>query len=106
MGKKLRFKKLDGAYVMLGADVALLYGVSSSKLLDAVSRHPDRFPDDWLVYDPSGDLAFTAHGVLMVSTILESRQAVQTHIEIIRELNVGLKALNGGSLFDFVASAS
>jgi hypothetical protein len=93
--------------VMLDRDLAVLYGVTTSALNQAVKRHSDRFPPDFMFrltleetqgvpsrsqsvilkrgqnikYRPS---AFTEHGILMLSTVLSSERAVQVNIEIMR----------------------
>jgi hypothetical protein len=92
---------------MLGADLAILYGISTSNLNKAVSRNPDRFLRDFmfrltakehaLLIFQSGiakrlgrggsrhlPYAFTEQGVAMLSSVLRSGRAVQVNIAIMR----------------------
>lgn len=90
--------------VMLDEDLAELYGVETKKLNQQVSRNPDRFPEDFM-FKLTGDEfenlksqfvtsswggrrklpnAFTEHGVLMLSSVLNSKQAIQVNIQIMR----------------------
>jgi len=105
---------IRGHKVMLDRDLAILYGVSTKALNQAVRRHKDRFPEDFMFqltmeeakmwwsqvmdirlrsqtvtlkrgqhikYQPH---AFTEHGILMLSSVLNSERAVQVNIEIMR----------------------
>lgn len=90
--------------VLLDADLALLYGVETRRLKEAVKRNIDRFPADFMFqltkeewqilrsqfatsswggtrYPP---FAFTEQGVAMLSGILNSPRAVETNIAIMR----------------------
>jgi hypothetical protein len=96
-----------GERVMLDRDLASLYEVSTSVLNQAVKRHKDRFPADFMfqltfneaqslllrsqtvILKPGKHLkyrpyAFTEHGMLMLSSVLNSERAVQVNIEIMR----------------------
>jgi hypothetical protein len=91
--------------VLLDADLAQLYGVETKALTRAVRRNLDRFPDDFMFqlsqvefdnlrsqFGTSGrwggrryrPYAFTEQGVAMLSSVLNSRQAVLVNIEIMR----------------------
>jgi hypothetical protein len=93
--------------IMLGADLAILYGISNFNLNKAVSRNRDRFPRDFmfrltakehvLLIFQSGiakprrrggarylPYAFTEQGVAMLSSILRSERALQVNIAIMR----------------------
>ena len=92
--------------VMLDRDLAKLYGVETRVLNQAVKRNIDRFPEDFMFQLNSEELenwksqivisnreklglrkppfAFTEHGVLMLSSVLNSQQAIQVNIQIIR----------------------
>lgn len=93
--------------VMLDADLASLYGVSTSHLNRAVLRNRDRFPLDFMFRlssrESSGLIcqtgisngasrggrrflpyAFTEQGVAMLSSVLRSRRAVRVNIQIMR----------------------
>ena len=93
--------------VMLDSDLALLYGIETRVLKQAVKRNISRFPEDFMFelskieydslrsqivtlkngrgqhqkYLPS---VFTEHGVLMLSSVLNSDRAIQTNIQIMR----------------------
>lgn len=91
---------------MLDVDLAVLYGVETKALNQAVKRNQDRFPkdfvfrltkeeaqslrsqivtlqrdDNWYRYLP---YAFTEHGVAMLSAVLKSKQAVEMSLFIVR----------------------
>ncbi|RZJ73859.1 ORF6N domain-containing protein [Flavobacterium sp.] len=92
--------------VMLDRDLAMLYGVETKRLKEAVRRNIDRFPEDfmfeltkeelenWRTQIASSNsvlmglryapMAFTEHGILMLSSVLNSEKAVQTNIRIMR----------------------
>ena len=96
---------LRGQKVLLDADLARLYGVTTKVLNQAVRRNRERFPDDFMFrltaeeakrsrsqfvtlkrgqnikYRP---YAFTEQGVAMLSSVLRSGQAVQVNIAIMR----------------------
>jgi hypothetical protein len=94
--------------VLLDADLAILYNVSTRELVQATKRNASRFPFDFMFqltpeeyaalrsqtvisnsrvarggrrYCP---YAFTEHGVAMLSSVLRSQRAVQVNIEIMR----------------------
>jgi hypothetical protein len=93
-----------GQRVMLDADLATLYGVSTGQLNQAVKRNRERFPDDFafqLTPVEFGNLKsqivisswggrrqrpwdFTEHGVAMLSSVLRSEIAAKVNIEIMR----------------------
>ena len=97
---------LRGHKVMLDADLAVLYGVETRTLNQAVQRNLERFPSDFIfqLTDEEAALrsqfvtlkkgrgqhrkylpyAFTEQGVSMLSSVLRSPQAVQVNIEIMR----------------------
>jgi hypothetical protein len=91
--------------VMLDADLAALYGVTTKVLNQAVKRNPDRFPEDFmfqltkkekeevvtncdhlnkLKYSPYLPYAFTEHGVVMLANALNSPVAVKASVQIVR----------------------
>ncbi len=108
-----RIYTIRGQKVMLDSDLAELYQVETKVLNQAVSRNKDRFPDDFMFvlsweetkllrsqivtlpteshfrYQPK---VFTEHGILMLSSVLKSSQAVKVNIEIMRTF-VKLRAL-------------
>lgn len=92
--------------VMLDRDLAELYGIETRVLKQAVRRNLKRFPDDFMFELSKGEfenwrsqiatsnsdkmglryapMAFTEHGVLMLSSVLNSDKAIQTNIQIMR----------------------
>lgn len=105
---------IRGEKVMLDRDLAALYGVPTKIFNQAVKRHKDRFPADFMFqltmdearawwsersvnrlrsqnvtlrtgqhikYRP---YAFTEHGILMLSSVLNSERAIGVNIEIMR----------------------
>jgi hypothetical protein len=105
---------LRGERVMVDADLAILYGVPTKALVQAMKRNIERFPADFMfeltaeefsnlrsqsVTSKAGrggrrtrPYAFTEHGVAMLSTVLRSPRAVQVSIEIVRAF-VRLRAM-------------
>ncbi|HSH67166.1 MAG TPA: ORF6N domain-containing protein [Bacteroidia bacterium] len=95
---------IRGHKVMLDSDLAELYEVETRVLNQAVSRNVDRFPEDFMfqlnekewenlksqnVMSSWGGrrtlpYVFTEHGVLMLSSVLNSRRAIQLNILIVR----------------------
>jgi len=96
---------IRGQKVMLDSDLAALYGVETRRLVEAVKRNVERFPDDFmfqLAKEESDILrsqfatssswggrryapyAFTEQGVAMLSSVLRSPRAVAVNIEIMR----------------------
>src|SRR5205085_1277594 len=97
---------IRGEKVMLDRDLAALYGLATKALKQAVRRNLDRFPNDFMFVlntnefrnwrsqfvtskaDQKGlryaPMAFTEHGILMLSSVLKSERAVQVNIEIMR----------------------
>jgi hypothetical protein len=93
--------------LMFDSDLASLYGIETRVLKQAVKRNISRFPEDFMFelskieydslrsqivtlkngrgqhqkYLPS---VFTEHGVLMLSSVLNSDKAIQTNIQIMR----------------------
>jgi tRNA(Ile2) C34 agmatinyltransferase TiaS len=88
---------------MLDADLAALYGVTTSRLNEAIKRNTERFPETFMFrltpeetnimrsqsaisskrkykYQP---LAFTEHGVVMLSSVLNSPRAIQMSIAVV-----------------------
>ncbi|MDX9714144.1 MAG: ORF6N domain-containing protein [Dissulfurispiraceae bacterium] len=91
--------------VMLDADLAELYGVETKMLVRAVKRNAERFPADFMIQLDMNEFdnlrfqfgtssrwggrrylpyAFTEQGVAMLSSVLNSKRAVQVNIEIMR----------------------
>ncbi|UKT63198.1 ORF6N domain-containing protein [Pedobacter mucosus] len=98
--------EIRGFKVMLDSDLAELYGVETKRLNEQIKRNIERFPEDFMFqlteiewqslrsqiatskiarggrkYLPN---VFTEHGVLMLSSVLNSQQAIQVNIQIVR----------------------
>ena len=93
--------------VLLDADLAVLYGVDTRTLIQALKRNIARFPDDFMFqltpeefaflrsqnvisklagrggrrYPP---YAFTEHGVAMLASVLNSPRAIEVSVLIVR----------------------
>lgn len=100
---------IRGQKVMLDFDLAEMYGVETKRLKEQVKRNLERFPDDFMFEMSERELenwraqfvtsnslrmglrykpfCFTEHGVLMLSSVLRSEQAVQVNIQIMRVYN-------------------
>ena len=95
---------IRGKKVMLDMDLASLYNIETKVLKQAVRRNPDRFPEDFMFelnqeefehlrsqivtsswggtrYPP---MAFTEQGVAMLSSVLNSKEAIRVNIQIMR----------------------
>lgn len=98
-------RTVRGERVLLDADLAALYGVSTKALNQAVKRNLERFPADFmfqLLIEQWDDLrsqfvtsdsrggtrylpyVFTEQGVAMLSSVLRSPRAVEVNIAIMR----------------------
>jgi hypothetical protein len=106
---------LRGHKVLLDAELATLYGVTTKRLNEQVKRNRDRFPDDFLFRlteeeteavnrsqiatgsqrhrDPRfPPYAFTEHGAIMAATVVNSPRAVEMSVYIVRAF-VKLRAM-------------
>lgn len=98
---------IRGQKVMIDRDLSELYGVETKQLKRQVNRNIERFPEDFMfeltkpefenwrrqfgtsnLSDKMGlrysPYVFTEHGVLMLSSVLNSPRAIQVNIEIMR----------------------
>ncbi len=94
-----------GQKVIIDADLAALYGVSTKQLNQQVKRNVDRFPADFmfqltkrekaevvanydhlvqLKYSPSYPYAFTEHGAIMAASVLNTKRAVEVSLFVVR----------------------
>jgi hypothetical protein len=96
-----------GHKVLLDEDLAVLYGVATRVLLQAVKRNRERFPEDFMIQLTAAEwavlrsqsvilktgrgqhrkylpFAFTEQGVAMLSSVLNSKHAIAINIEIMR----------------------
>ena len=96
---------IRGQKVMLDADLAGLYGVSTRVLNQAVKRNRSRFPSDFMFrltkgekeeaitncdhlrklrFSPSLPNAFTEHGAIMLASLLNSHRAIEVSVHVVR----------------------
>lgn len=98
--------EIRGQKVMLDFDLAELYQVETRVLNQSVKRNIDRFPEDFMFQLSKNEwegissqfvmtsrskrpktalpLAFTEHGVVMLSSVLRSDIAIQTSVLVVR----------------------
>ncbi len=100
-----RILTVRGTKVILDADLAELYAITTKALNQAVKRNPKRFPGDFtflltakekrqvvtncdhllrLKFSPVLPRAFTEHGALMAASLLNSPRAVAMSLYVIR----------------------
>jgi hypothetical protein len=101
-----RIHQIRGQKIMLDSDLASLYGVTTKRLNEQVRRNLSRFPSDFmfrLTVSEAEDLrsqiatsrsghggrrhlpfAFTEHGAVMLASVLNSPQAVETSVFVVR----------------------
>jgi ORF6N domain len=117
--KELIFE-IRGQRVLLDTDVAVIYGVETKRINEAVKNNPDKFPDGYVMALDKNEWdslkskfstsikggkvklpsAFTEKGLYMLATILKSPQATQATISIVetfskfRELSRSIKELS------------
>jgi hypothetical protein len=96
---------IRGQKVMLDRDLAILYGVETRALKQAVKRNFKRFPEDFMFvltdeeleamvsqnvipsmsyFGGASPFAFSEQGVSMLSTVLNSEKAILVNIAIMR----------------------
>jgi hypothetical protein len=96
---------IRGKKVMLDKDLAQLYGVETKQLKRAVTRNIERFPVDFMFELTNAEddslrcqigtlkrgkhskylpFVFTEYGILMLSSVLNSKRAIQVNIQIMR----------------------
>lgn len=98
--------EIRGYKVMLDSDLAKLYGVQTFNLNKAVKRNSERFPKDFMFQLTKNEYeslifqfgiskskrggrrfmpyVFTEQGVAMLSSVLQSEQAIAVNIQIMR----------------------
>jgi hypothetical protein len=101
-----RILELRGTRVILDADLASLYGVSTGRLNQAVKRNRRRFPKDFAFRLTAAErqilksqsvissgahggrrttpLAFTEHGAIMAASVLNTRRAIDMSVLVVR----------------------
>ncbi len=97
---------IRGHKVMIDRDLAEIYCIETKRLKEAVKRNIERFPEDFMFEMTKVELeiwrsqfatsnsdkmglrhepfCFTEHGVLMLSSVLNSKRAIQVNIQIMR----------------------
>jgi hypothetical protein len=96
---------IRGQRVVLDADLAALFGVSTRALNQAIKRNLDRFPADFLFkltdeektevvtncdhlsslrFSRQLPYAFTEHGAVMAATVLNSKRAAEVSVFVVR----------------------
>lgn len=113
-----RILVVRGQRIILDEQLAVLYGVETRALVQAVKRNRDRFPLDFMfqldeqevdflrsqtVISNTGrggrrykPYAFTEYGVAMLSSVLKSKKAILVNIEIMRAFG-RLRAIIAGN---------
>jgi len=100
-----RILLIRGKKVIIDADLAAFYNVSTKRLNEQVKRNKERFPEDFvfqltqeeknelvascdhlekLKYSKTLPYAFTEHGSLMAASVLNSRRAAEVSVFIVR----------------------
>ncbi len=100
-----RIVVVRGCRVILDADLASLYGVTTKRLNEQVKRNGDRFPSDFafrltteelrevaadcghlrkLKYSSRLPMAFTEFGALMAANVVNSEEAVTMSVLVVR----------------------
>jgi predicted transcriptional regulator len=103
-----RILTIRGHKVMLDAELAALYGVTTKRLNEQVKRNRDRFPPDFMfqrsleegkrVFASRSQTAtlkrgsnikyapnvFTEHGAVMLASVLNSQIAIEASIQVVR----------------------
>ena len=99
-----RIHFIRGMKVMIDRDLAELYGVETKRLKEQVRRNISRFPEDFMFVITNQELrnlrsqiatsswggtryipmAFTEQGVAMLSSVLNSKRAIDVNIAIMR----------------------
>jgi ORF6N domain len=96
---------LRGQRVILDADLAKLYAVTTKRLNEQARRNRERFPEDFLFqltadekaevvancdhlsrlkFSPALPHAFTEHGAIMAASVLNTPRAIETSIFVVR----------------------
>ena len=103
IGSRIRF--IRGQKVIMDNDLAMLYGVPTKVLNQAVKRNIERFPEDFIFQLTENEeeslrsqivtsngrggrrympYAFTEHGAVMLANILRSKRAVDMSVYVVR----------------------
>ncbi|MDX2227042.1 MAG: ORF6N domain-containing protein [Verrucomicrobiae bacterium] len=100
-----RIFTIRGERVMLDSDLAEIYGVTTKRLIEQMKRNQEKFPKDFCFQIDNQELAnlrshfatsslhggrrylphvFTDHGAVMLATVLNSPQAVEMSVFVVR----------------------
>ena len=94
---------LRGEKVIIDSDVAMLYGVETKRVNEAIKNNPEKFPEGYVFYLSDFEwkelkskfstsikggkvklpCVFTEKGLYMLATILKSEKATQTTLAIV-----------------------
>lgn len=99
-------REIRGEKVIIDSDLARIYGVSTSRLNEQVKRNLERFPEDFAFRLTAEEfrnlksqnatsrsrhggrrkvpLVFTEHGAIMAANVLNSNEAVQMSVFVVR----------------------
>jgi hypothetical protein len=95
---------IRGQKVILDADLAALYGVTTKRFNEQVKRNRERFPEDFMFQLTKKEaeilrsqnatsswggrrylpFAFTEHGAIMAANVLNSPRAIQASVQVVR----------------------
>ena len=100
-----RILLVRGQKVIIDADIAEAYGVTTKALNQAIRRNADRFPSDFmfrltkeekqevvtncdhlqkLKFSSVNPRAFTEHGAIMAASVLNSNRAIEISVFVVR----------------------
>jgi hypothetical protein len=102
--------EIRGQKVLLDQDVALIYGVETKRINEAVKNNPEKFPEGYLIQISKDEwvglkskfstskrggkvkppTAFPEKGLYMLATILKSPQATEATFTIIEPRRLGM----------------
>ena len=109
-----RILVVRGERVIIDADLAAFYGVSTRRLNEQVKRNKDRFPDDFMFhltpaekqeliagcghlsslrFSKAMPYAFTEHGAIMAASVLNTGRAVKVSVFVVRAFVASRRAI-------------
>ena len=104
-GVQRRILLIRGLRVIIDADLAFLYGVTTKRLNEQVKRNSPRFPPDFvfrltraekgevvancdhlasLKFSPQLPFVFTEYGAIMAANVLNSERAIKASVLVVR----------------------
>ena len=96
---------IRGHRIMIDADLAEVYDVTTKRLNEQVKRNAERFPEDFMFRLTAGEkaelvakcdhlarlkfakalpFAFTEHGAIMAASVLNSPKAIEVSVTVVR----------------------